>query len=71
MEFILWSMINLPIILTIIGVVFFAMYLYNRLVKQRHIKSFFIIACVSIGLVLLSFAMFIIIGATGIGPVPN
>ena len=71
MEFILWSMINLPIILTIIGVVFFAMYLYNRLVKQRHIKSFLIIACVSIGLVLLSFAMFIIIGAMGIGPVPN
>ena len=71
MAFVLWSILYLPIIFTIIGVISLILYLYHRLVKKQHTKKYLIISYVSMSLVLLSFILFFIVGTMGIGPIPN
>lgn len=61
----------LPIIAGGLGIGFLSAYLYNRVIRKKHIPIFLIIGCVSIGVLLLVICSFFLAGMLGIGPVPN
>lgn len=61
----------LPVISGGLGVVFLSIYLYNRIVRKKHIPIFLIVGCLGIGILLLCACAFFLIGLLGLGPVPN
>ena len=61
----------LPVIAGGFGIVFLGAYLYNRVIRKKHIPNFLIIGCAGIGILLLFMCVFFLAGLLGIGPVPN
>lgn len=61
----------LPVIAGGLGIGFLSAYLYNRVIRKKHIPILLIIGCVGIGVLLLVICSFFLAGMLGLGPVPN
>lgn len=62
---------DLPVIAGVLGIGFCGAYLYNRVIRKKHIAYLLVIGCIGIGTLLLVMCAFSLVGLLGIGPVPN
>lgn len=71
MEWLFLLMAYLPVISIVVGIALLIVGLVLRKSKKQLSKVFFIVGGLCVGICVLIYGAFFLIGALGIGPVPN